>query len=184
MFQEFCAIYDADDRAYHTQQHIGECLGLFDDVASLADDPAALEFAVWMHDVVYDPRGKDNERLSADYARDSLRSFGVADALVATVDRLIMATLHTAAPSVLDEQLMVDIDLSILGADRERFDEYEQQIKREYAWVSDDIYAEKRSKILAGFLARPTVYSTLYFRDRFETAARENLARAIVELAQ
>jgi predicted metal-dependent HD superfamily phosphohydrolase len=86
-------------------------------------------------------------------------------------------------PGTPDQQLLVDIDLSILGAPQARFDEYERQVRREYAWVDEPIFRSVRSSILKEFLARPSIYSTTSFRDRLENSARENLKRSIAALA-
>jgi predicted metal-dependent HD superfamily phosphohydrolase len=46
------------------------------------------------------------------------------------------------------------VDLSILGAETPRFDQYEQQVRDEYGWVPGPIYRHKRKAILESFLAR------------------------------
>ena len=51
------------------------------------------------------------------------------------------------------------------------------QVREEYRWVPDPIYRAKRKEVLAGFLARPVIYGTERFRERFEVRARENLRR-------
>ena len=86
-------------------------------------------------------------------------------------------------PETPDQQLIVDIDLSILGAPLERFFEYERQVRQEYSWVDEAIFRSVRSRILQEFLARPSIYSTMIFRDRLERPARENLKRSIGFLA-
>jgi predicted metal-dependent HD superfamily phosphohydrolase len=86
-----------------------------------------------------------------------------------------MATRHDATPTDSDEQLLVDIDLSILGANRERFAEYDRQVRAEYSWVPGFIYNMKRKGVLKAFLARPSIYNTSYFRERYEQQARINL---------
>jgi predicted metal-dependent HD superfamily phosphohydrolase len=98
------------------------------------------------------------------------------------VQALVMATRHAARPSGLDEELLVDVDLAILGADPERFDEYQVEVRAEYAWVPGPLFRHKRREVLAGFLARPAIYSTPGFRARFEAQARANLDRAIAGL--
>jgi predicted metal-dependent HD superfamily phosphohydrolase len=77
---------------------------------------------------------------------------------------------------------LIDVDLAILGAPAERFDEYEQQVRAEYSWVPGVLFKRKRREILEGFLRRPTVYSTEHFRGRYEVAARANLSRSIHQL--
>ena len=43
-----------------------------------------------------------------------------------------MVTRHDAVPRSADEKALVDVDLWILGAPQERFDEYEAQVRQEY----------------------------------------------------
>jgi predicted metal-dependent HD superfamily phosphohydrolase len=94
-----------------------------------------------------------------------------------------MTTRHNAIPEGSDAQVLVDIDLSILGASPERFDEYERQVREEYAWVPDDVFRHVRKGILEEFLTRPSIFNTRFFRDRLEQQARTNLARSIRALA-
>ena len=93
-----------------------------------------------------------------------------------------MATRHEAVPRGVDAEILVDVDLSILGASRERFDEYERQVREEYAWVPDFLYRRERGKILKDFLARPRIFSTALFRSRYEEQARSNIGRSLERL--
>ena len=179
---ELLARYAEPHRAYHTQQHLAECLALFDEVRHLARHPAEIEIALWFHDAVYDVHRHDNEALCADWARCALLDAGAAADVADRVAALVMATRHSVAPATPDEQLLLDIDLAILGAAPARFAEYEAQIGVEYGHVPQPLFNQKRGEILAGFLARPVLYATPALRDRFEAAARHNLAAAIASL--
>ena len=77
----------------------------------------------------------------------------------------------------------MDIDLSILGAPKARFELYDQQIRHEYSWVAQPVYRSKRLEVLQGFLDRAFIYSTPHFRDALEVAARANLLNAIEALS-
>jgi predicted metal-dependent HD superfamily phosphohydrolase len=81
-----------------------------------------------------------------------------------------------------DAEIVVDVDLSILGAAPERFEEYERQIRAEYRWVPGFLFRRKRAKILQEFLARPRIFSTQTFIDRYEQQARANIARSLTRL--
>ncbi len=177
LFAQLMAAYAEPQRHYHTQQHLGECLSAFDGARALAEHPDEVELALWFHDAIYDIKGHDNEQRSADWARDALLAAGVPGESAQHVHDLVMATRHTAVPVGRDEQLLVDIDLSILGAERARFDEYEQQIRQEYAYVPGFLFRRKRREILKGFLDRPVIYSTPHFHDALEARARDNLRR-------
>jgi predicted metal-dependent HD superfamily phosphohydrolase len=182
LFQLICSHYAEPARQYHTLQHLGECLDLFESVMYLAIHPAEVEMALWFHDAIYNTASQDNEAQSAQWARAELSRVGVLSEKIDRIHALIMATCHTSLPTTSDECLLVDIDLAILGVSTERFTEYEQQIRAEYSFVPEPIFNQKRQKILQGFLDRPTIYSTKYFQDKLERRARSNIKRSIFSL--
>lgn len=177
--EDVLARHAEPQRHYHTQQHLGECLAAFDGARESAERPHEVELALWFHDAVYDVKRHDNEQRSADWARAALLDAGVDADAAQRVHALVMATRHTAMPEGRDATLLVDIDLSILGAERPRFDEYERQIRQEYAYVPGFLFRRKRREILKDFLDRPAIYGTPHFHDALERRARENLARVL-----
>ena len=62
---------------------------------------------------------------------------------------VIMATRHDAIPADADAAVLVDVDLSILGAPPRRFDEYEREVREEYARVPEVIFRRERRKSCA-----------------------------------
>ncbi len=178
LFEQLMAAYSEPQRHYHTLQHLAECLHHFESVISLAKAPGEVEIALWFHDAIYDVRGKENERRSADWAVKVLSENGATAQMCERVDALIMATLHDVMPADLDQQLLVDIDLAILGASPQRFEEYDGQVRAEYSWVLGFVYKMKRKMVLKGFLSRPVIFHTDVFRVKYEQLARFNLQRA------
>jgi predicted metal-dependent HD superfamily phosphohydrolase len=179
LLAELLSRYGEPHRAYHTLQHLDECLDALARERSHAERPAEIALALWFHDAVYDVQRHDNEQQSADWAQQALRAAGVADAVARRVHALVMATRHDAQPEDGDAQLLVDIDLSILGAPAARFAEYERQIRIEYAHVPPEVFERRRREILGGFLARDPLYLTASVRARLEAQARLNLQQAI-----
>jgi predicted metal-dependent HD superfamily phosphohydrolase len=177
--QALLARYNEPHRKYHTIQHLAECLETFDQMSQLALHPAAVEMALWFHDAIYDLKRSDNEERSAQWANTVLRVACASSETAERVASLVMATKHACAPATPDEQVLVDIDLAILGANEQRFAEYERQIRDEYAFVPDNLFRRKRQAILQSFLQRPRIYSTAHFHMVFEQAARSNLQRAV-----
>ncbi|RYZ11252.1 MAG: N-methyl-D-aspartate receptor NMDAR2C subunit [Comamonadaceae bacterium] len=179
LFAELLARYTEPQRHYHTLQHLGECLDALADAHDLAERPGEVALALWFHDAIYDLDAHDNEARSADWAARALTAEGASNEAAARVHALVMATCHTAQPTEADAQLLVDIDLSILGAPAARFAEYEAQIRREYAHIPTDVFEPRRRRILGTFLARDPLYQTPGIRARCEANARVNLRRAI-----
>ncbi|MGA4323291.1 N-methyl-D-aspartate receptor NMDAR2C subunit [Ectopseudomonas hydrolytica] len=176
LFEQLIAAYQEPQRHYHSLQHLIECLTHFEHAHHLAEHPGEVAVALWFHDAIYDVRGKTNERQSADWAIRTLAACKADQATLERVEQLILATKHDATPIRPDEQLLVDIDLAILGARPQRFAEYDQQVRAEYSWVPGLLYRMKRRSVLKSFLARPSIYSTSYFRERNESQARVNLS--------
>ena len=175
LVSKYCQVF----RKYHTLQHLDECLERLDEVRDLAERPDEVEMALWFHDAVYDVRRHDNEQRSADWACESLSAAGVSSDVVDRVRSLILATDHRSPPQGRDAEIIVDIDLAILGAESGRFDEYERQIREEYDWVAEDVFRRERGRILTGFLARPRIFRTDHFFGRYEARARDNITGAI-----
>jgi dimethylargininase len=181
-FEELLARHAEPQRHYHTGQHLAEVFAQWDRVKGHASRPAEAELALWYHDVVYDPQRSDNEALSAALARDAIIAAGLGLEVAARVETLILATRHESAPGPGDAALVVDVDLAILGERESRFEEYERQVREEYAWVPGFIYRRKRAEVLRRFLARPVIYSSAEMRAWGETRARANLGRSLARL--
>jgi predicted metal-dependent HD superfamily phosphohydrolase len=148
-------------------------------VRSLSNHSAEIEISLWFHDAIYDPRQHDNEKQSARWAVQVAQKIGLSLNIAERLRSLILATRHDAIPETPDAKTLVDIDLAILGTSEERFDLYERQVRQEYHWVSEDEFCQARRQILNRFLARPVLYNTTYFQERFEHQARTNLLRSI-----
>jgi predicted metal-dependent HD superfamily phosphohydrolase len=181
IFPELSRAYADPARQYHTSAHIAECLLLLDRFAHLAGRPEEVELAIWFHDAVYDTERSDNEEASAVRARHLLSLVGVGQAEIDRIAEMIIAT-RTHESSNADCSLLLDIDLSILGAPPDEFEAYDQAIRREYAWVPEERYALGRTAILNSFLSRPRIYKTAEFFDIYERQARDNLRRKVTQL--
>lgn len=179
---ELLCRYSEAHRAYHTLQHLRECLTLRSELAVPCTAPAEIDIALWFHDAIYEPARGDNELRSAQWQDEVAAAAGLDQDVRRRLQGLVMVTRHTAAPTTPDEALLVDIDLSILGATAGRFAEYERQVRQEYRLVPEWLYRRKRREILAGFLGRDAIYSTDECRRRFEARARLNLQGSIAAL--
>ncbi len=179
-FGELEVRYNEPHRAYHNLTHIAECLLWHDHFAADFNDAATAEFALWMHDVVYEPLSKDNEEQSAEYATAVL---GQQDSRADIVRSMIHATRHLPEPLPPDESLVADIDMLILAADQSRYVEYTSQVRREYAAVNDEDFKKGRSAFLQSLLARPQIYRTANIREQFEVLARDNIKRELMLMA-
>lgn len=182
VYQELVALYSEPHRHCHNLSHVGECLNEFDAARDLAQQPLAVELAIWFHDAIYDTHAMDNEEKSAELAKAQILAATQDIDVLASTFALVLATKTHDPLRHPDAPLLVDIDLSILGKPEPRFWEYEAQIRREYDWVPEAIYGAKRAEILERFLARERVFCTKHFFDQYEQQTRANLDASIQKL--
>ena len=182
--------YNAPGRAYHSMAHISWCLDLlrefFPEKSPRPDWYNRVELALWFHDVIYDPRRKDNEKRSSRVLVGAGAMLGLDEMLVQEAGFDIECTTHTLVwtrtKCPLPTQWVLDIDLASLGFEPAKFDRNSEQIREEYSFVPEGAYRAGRKAVLQGFLDKPRLYYTQECHDRFEAQARANLQRAIEKL--
>jgi predicted metal-dependent HD superfamily phosphohydrolase len=181
IYNDLIIRYQEPHRFYHNFNHIEDCLREFATVQNLFSNPSPVYFAIWFHDAIYDPRAVNNEEKSAELATTTLGDY-FSPSFCKTVADLILATKHNIVPTDFDTRLFVDIDLSILGQNESKFDQYEQDIRKEYYWVPNETFVDARSQVLSAFFNRNHIYSTELFQNRYEQRARHNIQRSLKNL--
>jgi predicted metal-dependent HD superfamily phosphohydrolase len=178
---ELTGAYSQPHRRYHTLQHIEFCLRELGKHRAHAVRLSEIRWALLFHDAIYDTRRTDNEARSADWACRVMQELQRPDDEIARVRKMILATAHAGKAETPDEALLLDIDLSILGADEATFDEYDRAIRAEYEWAPEEAYRTARANVLRGFLERDRIFQTIAYRGH-EAAARANIERALERL--
>ncbi len=173
--------YSESHRHYHTIDHVKACLCHLDSVENVANR-RDVEIALWFHDVIYDSFKKDNEERSAVFAGSELTVLGESKQTIDSVKHLVILTKHPSNPKELHEKYLIDIDLSILGSNKDAYDRYEHWIRKEYSKVPSILYKRGRKKVLRSFLDQPKIYSTELFSKKYEANARKNLKNALYHL--
>lgn len=196
VFETVYHMYTEPHRHYHDISHIKNCLMVMEPFRyelnrNVYCGAAVVESAIWFHDIIYNTQSNTNEEDSARLARYLMFEVGIrgtdVDTLIrAQVVRMILLTKHLGAssetPLTWEEELFLDIDLSILGASPHAFQKYDEDIQKEYSWVPADVYCQKRAEVLQNFLNREHIYLNPAMRDSYEHQARVNLENAIKNL--
>ncbi|MFA4083289.1 hypothetical protein ONA92_16435 [Mycobacteroides salmoniphilum] len=160
-------------RRHHDVVHLREVL---DAVDLLAQDGALfdrelVELAAWFHDAVYQIGRADNERQSAELARELLPP-SIGD----EVARLVVLTeTHRAEPDDANGAVLSDADLSVLGASADRYLRYVDAVREEYASIPDEVFRPERARVLGALLDKDALFHTGAGRARWEAAARRNV---------
>jgi predicted metal-dependent HD superfamily phosphohydrolase len=184
---DLLARYAEPHRRYHNTAHVVAVLRdtalLADDLGLAERDRAIVTLAACAHDVCYDGKPGEDERNSAEWAGIRLRSAGIADTDVSEVERLVLATIgHSAAADDLTAQILFDADLAILAAPPADYERYRLAVRAEYAAVPDDDWRTGRAAVLSSLAGRDPLFHTRPARQRWERAAKANLAQELADL--
>jgi len=170
--------YTQKNRHYHNLNHIYDLLKLSENHKNDIVDFETFQFAIWYHDIVYNPVKKDNEAKSAIYAEKHLKDLDIDHETIKTL--IISTQKHEIILNKNnDNAFLLDMDLSILGTNWKDYQKYLKDIRKEYAIFPNFMYNKGRKKVLQHFLNRKTLYFTDYFKAKYEAKARENINKEI-----
>jgi predicted metal-dependent HD superfamily phosphohydrolase len=181
-FDDVVRHYAEARRHYHTLEHIDRVLASVDLLGEVTEDPTAVELAAWLHDVIYDPRARDNEARSAELARELLARLQVPSVINERVAELILTTIDHQTGGDTDAEVLLDADLSVLGAESAAYDDYRAAIREEFAWLPEPAYRAGRATLLRRFLERRDIFHTTLMKEALEEQARRNIQRELGEL--
>ncbi len=176
--------YAEPQRHFHTWDHIEHLLWLFEEWKHELKRPNAIKLVILFHDAVYQPGDPDNEAKSVALMKEKLG--GNADLEFAEL--VILNTkehkplTNTPADLVRDCQFMLDMDMAVLGGEPDAYDSYAQQIRQEFSFVPDEIFAAGRRAFLKELLERKEIFYTVEFKSQFEELARANARRELDHL--
>jgi predicted metal-dependent HD superfamily phosphohydrolase len=93
-----------------------------------------------------------------------------------------LATKHPFIPTNDEERYIIDIDLAVLGAPPTQYQQYSEQIRKEYSHVPALLYKRGRVKVLTSFINQTALFNTKYFGGRYEARVRDNIKMEIGHL--
>lgn len=174
--------YSGRNRHYHNLDHLSRMLTHLESCRHLVDNWENILFALFYHDIVYQPAAKDNEEKSAVEAEKSLAALGVPADRIERITHLILATKSHKVSTDHDVNLFTDADLAILGSSEAEYEQYRAAVRKEYSIYPGVLYNTGRGKVLQHFLDMQSIFKTDFFRSRLEAQARENIRRELKTL--
>jgi predicted metal-dependent HD superfamily phosphohydrolase len=177
-FDRLYAAWSADSRRYHDLNHLVDCLHEIDTANAPAPTTDIAELALWYHDAIYEAGASDCEERSARWLAADAADLAIPGSVADAAADLVRATAHgrAATRSDLAAQLVLDVDLSILGKDSLRFMDFDYGVEEEYAAIPRQAFRTGRARFLATMLARDRLYLTDHFHARYEQRARQQIA--------
>lgn len=164
-FEYFLPLYEEGHRFYHTIEHIYlnqiELYNLYKNKKLTKENYDMLSLINLFHDLIYISSSKTNEQDSAEKAKDNLKYLVSKEVLDIIYNTILETNINITSESNY-AKIFNDIDRNILKSNNliELID-WENKIRKEYSYVSDDKYKEKRIKFLEKHLENKELLRSL-----------------------
>jgi len=177
---ELHSYYSSSSRHYHNLKHISSMLNELETVRHLINDIDCLQFAIFYHDIIYKSTKSDNELQSARLfkRRISNTSFKEIEKCIKQIE----ATKNHSRSEDGDTNLLLDLDLAILGSDPDDYLVYASNIRKEYSVFPDFIYRRGRKKIMKEMIENVDLFKTPHFKNLYQDKAIQNMKNEIERL--
>ena len=172
--------YNSSKRHYHNFDHLQNMIIESKEVEPFIQNLDAIYFSIFYHDVIYKPSRSDNELQSAEFFNEYISKTSFEDINLCFAQ--ILATKSHKRRANMDTNILLDLDMAILGSPREDYKLYAQRIRKEYYIYPNIIYKKGRVKVLKQMLEPSSIYHHEYFIDKYEAKARENINYELKEL--
>jgi predicted metal-dependent HD superfamily phosphohydrolase len=184
LFNKITILYSDPCRHYHTLEHIQDLLIKLEEnqkaLMLWPNEINALELAIWYHDAIYEPHKKNNELQSAIFFHDEITQYtGTGYELV---ENLIMSTNMELKSKNYLEHIMRDLDMSILGAEKSKYNQYKEGVRKEYEPIyGKGKYRSGRMNFLKQLMDND-IFQIQLFRDKYEDRAKYNVEHEWIEI--
>ncbi|UTW66004.1 hypothetical protein KFE94_15295 [bacterium SCSIO 12643] len=175
--------YTDSKRYYHGLRHIEHIWIELNKVKENVRNWNVILFTMFYHDIVYKAHKQNNEEASAEFAQKVMRKLSVGEEDIDLCYQQILATKSHIKSTDSDTNYFVDTDLAILGSSGEIYQNYTFQIRKEYSIYPDILYKPGRRKVIQHFLNQEQIFKTDFFRDLYESKARQNLSNELNSLS-
>lgn len=172
--------YTSKSRHYHNLDHLENMLTELEAVKSKIKNLDTVVFAIFYHDIIYKAPKSDNEHQSALLFQKRIGNSTFKN--IEACMHQIKATKKHELSLCNDTNILLDIDLSILGQSTATYEKYCENIRKEYQIYPNFRYRKGRKNVLESILMLPSIYKTDYFIQKYEIKARENLRLELLGL--
>lgn len=145
--------YAVENRYYHNIMHIADMLSIYANEYKdlVTSDTKSMVTSILLHDIIYQQKpdkygitgiGKSDEQCSYEYSR-MFTKVGISTKLILATDYKNFKDEYSEL-----QQILVDIDMSILGRNSSVYDLYAENIRKEYSQFTDESYKKGRIEVL------------------------------------
>ena len=182
-WHEILENYTKKWKFYHNLNHVYSFVNLFEKYNKFINNHKN-EFliSIYFHDIIYIPSRNDNEEESINIFNKFYNEVKPNNLNKEKAIEFIAETKNHSLSKDYDFELDLFLDMDMQIVSDENWEDYENKIRKEYCFVDETEYKNKRKQFLQSLVNKNRIFRTQIFYDTYEQIAKNNITNIINKL--
>ena len=182
-WHEILENYTKKWKFYHNLNHVYSFVNLFEKYnKSINNYKNEFLISIYFHDIIYIPSRNDNEEESINMFNKFYNEVKPNNLNKEKVIEFIADTKNHSLSKDYDFELELFLDMDMQIVADENWEDYENKIRKEYCFVDETEYKNKRRQFLQSLVNKNRIFRTQIFYDTYEQIAKNNITNIINKL--
>ena len=182
-WHEILENYTKKWKFYHNLNHVYSFVNLFEKYNKFIKNyKNEFLISIYFHDIIYIPSRNDNEEESINMFNKFYNEVKPNNLNKEKVIEFIAETKNHSLSKDYDFELDLFLDMDMQIVSDENWEDYENKIRKEYCFVDETEYKNKRKQFLQSLVNKNRIFRTQIFYDTYEQIAKNNITNIINKL--
>ena len=182
-WHEILENYTKKWKFYHNLNHVYSFVNLFEKYNKFINNyKNEFLISIYFHDIIYIPSRNDNEEESINMFNKFYNEVKPNNLNKEKVIEFIAETKNHSLSKDYDFELDLFLDMDMQIVADENWEDYENKIRKEYCFVDETEYKNKRKQFLQSLVNKNRIFRTQIFYDTYEQIAKNNITNIINKL--
>ena len=182
-WHEILENYTKKWKFYHNLNHLYSFVNLFEKYNKFINNyKNEFLISIYFHDIIYIPSRNDNEEESINMFNKFYNEVKPNNLNKEKVIEFIAETKNHSLSKDYDFELELFLDMDMQIVADENWEDYENKIRKEYCYMDETEYKNKRRQFLQSLVNKNRIFRTQIFYDSYEQIAKNNITYIINKL--
>ena len=182
-WHEILENYTKKWKFYHNLNHVYSFVNLFEKYNKFIKNyKNEFLISIYFHDIIYIPSRNDNEEESINMFNKFYNEVKPNNLNKEKVIEFIAETKNHSLSKDYDFELDLFLDMDMQIVSDENWEDYENKIRKEYCFMDETEYKNKRRQFLQSLVNKNRIFRTQIFYDTYEQIAKNNITNIINKL--
>ena len=182
-WHEILENYTKKWKFYHNLNHVYSFVNLFEKYNKFINNyKNEFLISIYFHDIIYIPSRNDNEEESINMFNKFYNEVKPNNLNKEKVIEFIAETKNHSLSKDYDFELDLFLDMDMQIVADEIWEDYENRIRKEYCFMDETEYKNKRRQFLQSLVNKNRIFRTQIFYDTYEQIAKNNITNIINKL--